>query len=272
MLLCCLGVAVLPFALASGTSRPGVPSWHYPAVFSPIIDGCLVALGLHSARGFALSRRLTGSLITVVLLVAAAADMVLLEDGESNVHVVFALVVALVLPACLTGPQWLRQVLRSRFLVYVGTRSYAVYLVHRMAKGVIDRFILPGGDVLDQLLRSGLITALALAGAEVLRLTVEQPMIRLGRRLTSRDRSGRVALGLEPSVDRPRHPVASLAVEGPAELLARESGDSRNVGSTSLDAAPDEPPSDQRRLRSTVEPNLATEVDADRARAARSTT
>jgi peptidoglycan/LPS O-acetylase OafA/YrhL len=47
---------------------------------------------------------------------------------------VFALLVALAVPACLTGPAWLCRVLRSRLMIYIGTRSYVLYLVHRPGK------------------------------------------------------------------------------------------------------------------------------------------
>jgi peptidoglycan/LPS O-acetylase OafA/YrhL len=157
----------------------------------------------------------------MVLLVVAAARVVLFEDSP-DVHVVFGLLVALAVPACLTGPRWLRRVLSSRVMIYIGTRSYALYLVHRMGKGVIDRLIAPGGSILDQLLRFPLIAAVGLLGAEVLRHLVEQPMIRLGRRLTSRDRSGRPAPELEPAVDRPEHPVAAITEAQPLTTAAGE--------------------------------------------------
>jgi peptidoglycan/LPS O-acetylase OafA/YrhL len=92
------------------------------------------------------------------------------------------------MPAFLTGPGWLRRALSSRLLVYIGTRSYGLYLVHRLAKGVIDRLVAPNGSLPEQIMRFVLITALGLLGAELLRRTIEQPMIALGRRLTSRMR------------------------------------------------------------------------------------
>jgi peptidoglycan/LPS O-acetylase OafA/YrhL len=220
-----LAVAVAPFALAPG-------EWTYPAIYAPIIDGCLVALLMHSRRGYSALRPLTNGWLTVMLLVMAGAQVVLFEDS-ANVHVVFALLVALAVPACLTGPEWLRRVLRSRLMIYIGTRSYVLYLIHRLGKGVIDRLIAPGGSILDQLLRFPLIAAVGLLGAEVLRHLVEQPMIRLGRRLTSRDRSGRRTQELEPAVDRPDHPVAvtteahrvTAAAEVDPETTAAENTD-----------------------------------------------
>jgi peptidoglycan/LPS O-acetylase OafA/YrhL len=175
---------------------------------------------MHNRRGYLALRLLTRGYVTVVLLVAAAAQMVLFENS-GNVHVIFGLLVAAAVPACLTGPRWLRRVLSSRLMIYIGTRSYALYLVHRLSKGVIDRLIAPGGTVIDQLLRLPLITALGLLGAEMLRMLVEQPMIRLGRRLTSRDRSGRPSTELESTVDRPEHPIAAVAERNPLKVKAK---------------------------------------------------
>jgi peptidoglycan/LPS O-acetylase OafA/YrhL len=214
-----LAVAVAPFALAPG-------NWTYPAIYAPIIDGCLVALLMQSPKGYSALRPLTGGFVAAALLLAAAAQELLFEDS-GNVHVVFALLVALAVPACLTGPEWLRRGLRSRLMVYIGTRSYVLYLVHRLSKGAIDRLIGPGGSIPDQLLRLSLITALGLLGAEVLRRLVEQPMIRLGRRLTSRDRSARPDTKSEPAVDRPEHQVSAAH----AHLLAA------TVESTDAEAA-----------------------------------
>jgi hypothetical protein len=57
----------------------------------------------------------------------------------------------------------------------------------------------------------------------MLRMLVEQPMIRLGRRLTSRDRSGRLSPELEPAVDRPARPAAAIA-ETDALVFPAEAG------------------------------------------------
>jgi peptidoglycan/LPS O-acetylase OafA/YrhL len=226
---CFFAVAVLPFALGSAaytaSSRPG---WHYPAIYAPIIDGCLVALLMHSRRGYSALRPLAAPFVAPVLVLAAGAEQVLLEPPGSNIHVVFALLVAVVVPACVTGPHWFRRALRSRLMVYIGTRSYVVYLVHRLSKGVIDRFVGPGGEIWTQVLRLILVTALALAAAEVVRALVEQPMIRLGRRLTSREGSA-LAVTTTAPVTRPDHPLEALAEDGPPASAPDEAA-SRSPG------------------------------------------
>jgi peptidoglycan/LPS O-acetylase OafA/YrhL len=197
-----LALAVAPFALASGDAS-------YPAIYEPIILGCLVALLMHNPRTYAALRPLAGGFLAAGLIVAGAVQVVMFERN-GNVHVVFAVIMAAALPACLTGPNWLRAVLCSRLFVYIGTRSYALYLVHRMGKGVIDQVIAPGGEIPQQMIRFILITGLGLLVAEVLGRVVEQPMIALGRRLTARMPQARKtveadATGRGTSEGKPQH-------------------------------------------------------------------
>jgi peptidoglycan/LPS O-acetylase OafA/YrhL len=159
---------------------------HYFATYTPILLGCVLAIAMHSERGYAVVVRLTRGWVAAVLLCALGVQMVLFENGTS-IHVVFGLLVALAFPSFLLGPKWLSRVLSSRIAVYIGERSYAIYLIHRIAKGVVDRAIAPGShSVAAEVARFVLIMVVALLGAEVLRRLVEQPMIRLGRRLAQR--------------------------------------------------------------------------------------
>ena len=200
-----LALAVGPFALASGDAS-------YPAIYETIIVGCLVALLMHNPRTYAALRPLAGGFLAAGLIVAGAIQVVTFER-DGNVHVVFAVIIAAALPACLIGSNWLRAVLCSRLFVYIGTRSYALYLVHRLGKGVIDRVIAPGGEIPQQMIRFTLITGLGLLGAEVLSRVVEQPMISVGRRLTA------------------RMPQANATVRAEATGRETSEGESQDIGS-----------------------------------------
>jgi peptidoglycan/LPS O-acetylase OafA/YrhL len=100
--------------------------------------------------------------------------------------VVFATTALLAFPGALIRDGWQRRVLSLRPVVYYGNLAYGIYLFHPFVGEVIDRVIEPGQE-------SGLIIAVrfaamfigSLAVAWVLRVTVEEPMIRIGRRLTS---------------------------------------------------------------------------------------
>jgi peptidoglycan/LPS O-acetylase OafA/YrhL len=162
---------------------------HYFAIYTPILLGCLVALILDDPRLYGYARYVANSPVAVVLILALIGWDLEFENG-SDVHIVFSVLTALLFPAVLIGPRWLARVLSSRVAVYIGKRSYAVYLIHRIAKGVVDRVVTPGStSVPHELVHFVLITIVSLIGAEVLARLVEQPMIRLGRRLASRVRS-----------------------------------------------------------------------------------
>lgn len=197
-------LATAPFALAPGRAS-------YPAIYVPILLGCLVAQLMHRPATYAALAPLRNGFVAVALIVVAAAEVVMFE-GDGNVHVIFALLAAAALPAFLTGPDALRVVFRSRILVYIGTRSYALYLVHRLAKGFIDRLIGPDGNLAEQLSRVLLIVALGLLLAEVLRRTVEQPMIALGRRLSARQKARAAARSenLAPKRPQPLQPQVQV--------------------------------------------------------------
>ncbi len=121
------------------------------------------------------------------------------ENG-SDVHIVFAALTALLFFPMLIGPGWLSGLLSNRVAVYIGTRSYALYLIHRIGKGVVDKVVAPGStSVPHELVHFVLIVAVSLIGAEILCRLVEQPMIRLGRRLASTTRGERtVPAGVHP--------------------------------------------------------------------------
>jgi peptidoglycan/LPS O-acetylase OafA/YrhL len=175
--------------------------WHatdYFAIYFPILLGCVVAIMLDNPRLYELARKLASTPVALVLIAALIAWTALFENG-SPVHIVFSVLVALLFPAVIIAPRWLGALLSNRVLVYIGTRSYAVYLIHRMAKGIVDRFVAPGStSVPHELVHFVLIVVLSLIGAEILYRVVEQPMIRLGRRLASTSRGERtVPAGVE---------------------------------------------------------------------------
>jgi peptidoglycan/LPS O-acetylase OafA/YrhL len=183
-------------AIASGlvVLTAAASLWHvtdYFAIYTPILLGCVVAIVFDDPQLYLRARRLANTPAAVVLIAALIAWDVAFENG-SHVHIVFSVLTAMIFPAILVGPRWLSSLLSNPVAVYIGKRSYIVYLIHRIAKGVVDRVVTPGSiSVPHELIHFALIVALSLAGAEVLARLVEQPMIRLGRKLASTGRSDR---------------------------------------------------------------------------------
>ncbi len=167
------------------------PSTRYFAIYTPILLGCVVALVLDNPMLYRRAIRLATTPVALLLIVALIVWDLGFENG-SAVHIVFSVLIALLFPAVLLGPRWLSGILSNRVAVYIGTRSYALYLIHRMAKGVVDQAVSPGSaSVPHELVHFVLIVAVSLVAAEIMCRLVEQPMIRLGRRLASTSREER---------------------------------------------------------------------------------
>lgn len=167
-----------------------------------ILSGCALAILMHSPRGFALVRPLTHPVTGIVLaLVFVAAQLGLRDavryfDSEQIALLPYALLTCLMLPGLLTpGPtQWL---LSTRPAVFVGERSYSMYLVQAVAGKTFAWALphvvgfpvaIPPGTRL--LVMAGLV---ALAMAHVLYRVVERPFIRFGTALTKRRPTTHVA-------------------------------------------------------------------------------
>ncbi|MFF1904200.1 acyltransferase family protein [Kitasatospora sp. NPDC058218] len=154
--------------------------------YSVLLIGALLAVVLHSSRGFALLSPLTHP---VVGAVAGAGFLVLHANlpnltahfgGEQITIFLFGTGVALLLPTLL-GPGPGRLVLSLRPLVFVGERSYGLYLLQASAVSVTAALApwLPGGTPLF----AAAVCLVALAAADLLHRRLETPMIEVGRRL-----------------------------------------------------------------------------------------
>ncbi|MEU2627308.1 acyltransferase [Kitasatospora sp. NPDC007106] len=177
-----LGIAVLlvPFSAA----------WESLAVhYTVLMTGALLALVLHSRRGFALLAPLThpvaGAVVGAAFLVLhlSVPRLTAALHGERHAVVVYGVGVALLLPSLL-GPGAGRWLLSRRPLVFVGERSYGLYLVQAVAASAVFGMApkLHHGSP-----AAGLAVAVvALFAADVLYHRVEQPMIVLGRKLIKR--------------------------------------------------------------------------------------
>lgn len=165
--------------------------WPYPAIYTPILTGCLVALLMHARGGYERLAVLRSSWGAVALAVAIAVG-VAVDNSEGHVHVLFGLLAAAVMVPVVAGPEWFRRILGVRPLVFIGTRSYAIYLFHPISNSVIDRALAPGQESVPvQVARYVLELAAALAVADVLHRVLERPVIRLGHRLAHRRKAER---------------------------------------------------------------------------------
>ncbi|WP_345133931.1 acyltransferase [Dactylosporangium darangshiense] len=191
--------------------------------YIPILLGCLLAILAHHPRGFAIIRPLTHPIVGTALALGFVGAQLALGPayrtfGEVKVIPWYALCVVLVLPGLLARSPgtWL---LSTRVLGFIGERSYSLYLVQVLAGAAVLWLVKVGnqllgtGFVLDYgNVRAFLVALVALAMADVLYRLVEQPFIRLGRRIITWRRAR-----LEASARHRQAPTATPADLGMAE-------------------------------------------------------
>lgn len=181
-----------------------VPVASYFGVYTGIMAGCALALVMHTRRGFAavsvLATPVIGSAIFLIAVMAFVIDFAMPRHEETgNAHVQFALAVALLFPFILVGNGWLSRFLALKPLVFIGTRTYGIYLFHPLCIDVIGQ-VIPSGQTepFPSLVRFVLAAVLSFAVAEVLYRTFERPLIVIGRRL-AKGRTDKTTNGVEPS-------------------------------------------------------------------------
>jgi peptidoglycan/LPS O-acetylase OafA/YrhL len=209
------------------------PGSHY-LFYSQIMAGCLIAILLHRRASYDwLQRALRFSSLTLAGVVLAH---VLMYRHAGIGQVLFGPAVALALAAIVVRrPSWDR-VLTSRPMIYLGKRSYGVYLVNLICLALcveIARHVAPSvrfdsenqpvaGGWLTSLVMLVAVTATSLLLSEALYRTVEGPLIARGR-IWSKQITGRLPVApprlaeygpLEPAPvetlpaeDRPADPV-----------------------------------------------------------------
>ncbi|UWP87739.1 acyltransferase family protein [Dactylosporangium fulvum] len=202
--------------------------------YIPILIGCLLAILAHHPRGFAVIRPLTHPIVGTALALGFIGVQLALDSANNafgGVRVIpwYALCVALVLPGLLarTPGTWL---LSTRVLGFIGERSYSLYLVQVLAGAAVLWLV----EVGNQLLGTGfvlnygntraiLVAIVSLVMADVLYRLVEQPCIKLGRRIVAWRRSRREAsAGHRPA---PTDAPAGLGTQVPHQRSAAETAE-----------------------------------------------
>ncbi|MET8760523.1 acyltransferase [Lentzea sp. NPDC004782] len=213
---------VLALVVVNFTTSHSNPGW--PVHYFSILTGVLLAIALHSPRGFAVLRPLTNRVAQVLVAIGFVAvhlsvkPLAALLDGINGIpgHVlvipVYALAAATLL-AALVAPGPVTTFLSTRPMQFVGERSYSLYLVQTVAATVIWFF----WPTLSGLGQSVVVTALGLALASVLYATVEIPMITLGRLVITRQRAAAAVRAGVAQQQAPAPQSSRLATMGQAQ-------------------------------------------------------
>ena len=181
---------VLAIALPAAVAASFVPATGYFGIYMPIVGGCALAVAMHYRRSFGFVYRLAHPVLSVplfvlMLLFATVEEASPIQDQWYNAHVAFGILAALAAPGVLIRDGWQRRALSSAALVYYGDHAYGIYLFHPFVGEVIDRLIAPGQeDILPILTRFMLMFVFSFAVAWILKIVIETPLIRVGRRLT----------------------------------------------------------------------------------------
>lgn len=170
---------------------PGSAAVHLFEWYLPILLGCAAAI-LVNNRGF--FDRVAGLARPAALIVLAAAVILPLPDaarGSRFYPVAYAVLIGVAVAAFAMAARV--PGLGSRPMLWVGRRSYAVYLFHtqmiHISEKVVDRLPLSGAVAGAAVFLLALPASLVVA--DVVHRLVERPLIRVGRRLAGRpDRTG----------------------------------------------------------------------------------
>ena len=160
--------------------------------YASLLIGCLLAILLENPRSYAVAARLCPPWLPVTLSAAIVALQFTALPAKENGYEFafergFAVVIAVWFAALLIRDGAIQRCLRSRPMAFLGRMSYGMYLIHLIALFPVHWVAakIPNATAVAWFVWIGGIVA-SVIGAYILSLTVEQPMIRLGKRLSAR--------------------------------------------------------------------------------------
>lgn len=168
--------------------------WAPPAYFGlyvPILTGVVVAILMDSRRYYdgvmVLARPAIAAPLAILFLISYV-----LETEPDHVHVLFSFATALMFPALIAGHRWMGGWLSVRPLIFVGQRSYGIYLFHPLVVSVVDLVVPAGGDSIALQLGRFIVTVIgSIVVADILYRLFERPLMEVGRRLSRKDKSAK---------------------------------------------------------------------------------
>ncbi|MFI6785234.1 acyltransferase family protein [Micromonospora sp. NPDC050276] len=178
-----LGLLVLFIAMIP----PDIAWLSWPIHYVAILLGCLTAIIMHNPRGFALVRPLTHPVTGTVAILAFVVVQVCAQFwptrlGQEALIGSYAAATAALLPALLSRSVLARG-LGLRPLVFVGERSYSLYLIQAIASRATAGLMPAIGHRTTLFFVAT--TLVALLAADLMYRWVELPMIEVGRRLAA---------------------------------------------------------------------------------------
>ena len=149
-----------------------------PTAYLGLMIGCLLAMatsGTFAPRLVTLAQKVP-AIVALALLIFGF----LLVDYSRSLMFIFSSLAALFLLHLMVKPSWLSRFHSTKLMIWLGRRSYAMYLVHILCLNVLESrvSISSGWGVIALLLAAYFLAAVV---AQLLYLLVERPTQRLGK-------------------------------------------------------------------------------------------
>lgn len=172
--------------------------------YTCILIGCILAVLMEHRASYAVLARLAATPFHIAALSILLLIHLGQQSGQDDIYFrLYPYAVALFLIGLVAGRTPCTSLFKTRFLRYLGLRTYGLYLIHVLAQNAVEMIAKPGPSV--PLWKSPLYFLVCLAAtivaAEILHRTIEQPFIALGKRISNRiKRNDNASQGV---VDRP---------------------------------------------------------------------
>lgn len=153
-----------------------------------ITFGVVLALLMHERRWYDSLAVLAQPPVLIGTFVALAAMQLAGVLGYQPFRILDGVLVAVALVGVVTTARRETAWLRARPAIFIGQVSYVFYLTHNFALNAVERSPIDESTLLGSFVVVLVALPLAVLVAWVLHVLVEQPFIRLGRRLAHRDK------------------------------------------------------------------------------------
>jgi peptidoglycan/LPS O-acetylase OafA/YrhL len=154
--------------------------------YGGIAIGSLMAL-VHAEESSPI-RRLIVAIPTaaIAMLLSIGYCSTVVTHNSLASHCLFTLVSAVLVMSLVVRPSRVRELLASKPFVYIGKRTYAIYLLHVLVANAVIGMLTRTHWDFGWPLRGGLTLAGSIIVASLAKILLEDPMIKAGRRISAR--------------------------------------------------------------------------------------
>jgi peptidoglycan/LPS O-acetylase OafA/YrhL len=164
-----------------------VPDYLLLTSYASILLGCGLALLMEAGR----SRQeqiveAINAVPTWLIVVLGIGSYLVALEYYGSLKFVFSIYVAALIPFLLVKTSLLSAFLGSSVMTWIGKRTYAMYLLHRIGSNFVEHYVIvPRGNV-SYLAAVALAYLVAIGAAEITYVLVERPMTGIGRIISKR--------------------------------------------------------------------------------------